>query len=72
MIYPEITVEEWERKWLIVPDEGYCICGKKHKTTKPFISKKYVGFVSENCDCGAYEPIITFIPRSEAEKEKRK
>jgi hypothetical protein len=62
VIYPDVSVQAWSKRWGVDPTEGICKCGKKHKATKPFLSLKCVGFVSEKCDCGVLEPVITCVP----------
>lgn len=70
MIFPDISTEQWLAR---NPDlrvvEGRCnSCGKKMKTTKPFIEKDYLGLIAEDCDCGnATNTAITMITRSAQE-----
>lgn len=54
MIYPDITLDEWKKRFpgLEVQDVT-CECGKKGKTTRPFISKDWVGLDMPPCSkCG--------------------
>lgn len=54
MIYPDVSLKTWLKKH---PElrvfESHCHpCGKVMKSTRPFISKGYVGIESEPCPCG--------------------
>ena len=70
MIFPDISLKKWLSKY---PDleiiEGTCrYCLKKRKTNIPFISKDYLGLVSEPCSCGKDDHISqSSIPISQKE-----
>jgi len=57
MIYPNISLKEWLKLFpgLAVQDIT-CSCGKSGKTTRPAISKDYVGLAAPPCICGDEAP----------------
>lgn len=54
MIYPDVTVEEWTKRYpgLKVVSTTCCECGSKINTDRPFVSMDYVGLESGPCSCG--------------------
>ena len=57
MIYPDVTIEEWLKRYpeLSPPDYSRSCheCGTPVHTYKPFIEKDWVGFESNECECGS-------------------
>jgi len=54
MIFPEISLDAWLKKY---PDlevkQGKCdYCDASLETTRPFISKDFVGLKAPKCPCG--------------------
>lgn len=66
MIYPDVTLEEWMTKFPgLEPQEIECPCGGIGKTTKPVITKDWVGLVMPKCKgCGEEEPGVIFKSRN--------
>lgn len=54
MIFPNVSTKAWLTKYpfLKVISSTCDGCGSKRSTTKPFISKEYVGLESPKCPCG--------------------
>ena len=53
MIYPDIPVEVWAKRWNISLKEGECLkCKKKFPFTKPFATGKFRGVSQEVHECG--------------------
>lgn len=54
MIYPDIPLNEWRRKY---PDLDILVrtcdhCGARMETSRPFISANYIGLTTPPCVCG--------------------
>lgn len=66
MIYPDVTVEEWLRRYPVfredIPSE--CICGREINSFKPIIFKDRVGIVSGLCACGVDGGVSVTIART--------
>ena len=55
MIFPEVSSEEWSKRYPgLTPRSTECKhCGKEHKTSIPYITKDYAGFIIFKCiHCG--------------------
>ena len=47
MIFPEVTIEEWSKKYPVDPRTTDCLaCGVKITTNIPYITKDYAGFIA--------------------------
>jgi len=66
MIYPEISVEEWVKRYsdLEILEEECPNCERLVMVNIPFVSKSWVGLASKPCVCGGL-PIVCQIPRDE-------
>lgn len=55
MIFPDISIQEWKRKYPTLECvETRCIdCNAPVIAVKPYITKDYVGLVSNPCSCGS-------------------
>lgn len=53
MIYPEVSLEVWTKKYPALKDPIKCICGHLREVVRPWISKDYVGVETGICEkCG--------------------
>ena len=54
MIYVDVSLERWLKKYpfLKVINSTCDECGNIRSTTRPLISKDYIGLESPICDCG--------------------
>ena len=53
MIFPQVTLQEWMRRFPgLEPESAECSCGKRGQTTVPVISKDWVGLAMPKCICG--------------------
>ena len=53
MIYPDVTVEEWCRRYDLSVEKDRCPkCRKAIYTSRPFIEKGFVGLIAPKCSCG--------------------
>ena len=48
----------------------FCGCGRKIKPKKVVTLKDFIGFESEECYCGSYDPVFVAVPRSKRAKSK--
>ena len=63
MLYPEVTTEEWLRKYPLVPEEIECdCCHVKFQTTVPVIMKGYAGLEIPSHSCDKKYLAATFVP----------
>jgi hypothetical protein len=54
MIFPNVSLKDWLKKYpeLKVISSQCENCGKKMKTTRPFIEKHFAGLRIDTCPCG--------------------
>ena len=67
MIYPDVTLAEWLRKYpdLKVITRECSRCGKEVSTTKAFVSADYTGLELEKCShCGSRERALSYLVTS--------
>ena len=66
MIFPEVSLETWQKKYPgLEPQPGECECGTKGMTTIPWYSKEWVGLAMPECKkCGDEVPAFTCKARS--------
>jgi hypothetical protein len=71
MIFPEVTLAEWTIKTGLEPQDAHCLCGKKCRTTIPFLSKEYFGLGAPKCEkCGDEMPALTVCGRTPEKQMK--
>ena len=72
MIFPDVTIEEWLKKHpeLSPPDYSKSCheCGKPVHTYRPYIEKDWIGFASNECECGSGYRAYNEIPNSQDSK----
>lgn len=61
MIYPDVTLEAWEKKYPSITKPLQCHCGL-YPPARPVVFKGYVGVETEPCTCGGsrmgrYQPV---------------
>ena len=54
MIFPEVSIEQWSKKYSVNPRATDCLdCGGIIITNIPYLTKDYSGFIAFQCpDCG--------------------
>lgn len=70
MIFPNIPLNDWLKKYPIDIRIGECECGDICTTTIPVVIKGLVGLTSPTCKCGRQYSVSTYIhrdPRKAAE-----
>ena len=70
MIFPEVSIEEWSKKYPVDPRTTECLdCGGTITTNIPYITKDYAGFIAFKCpDCGKPHKAHVGTPISKNEK----
>lgn len=71
MWYPEVSLSTWFKinPFLKNSYPLTCLCGIKKYNVKPYVTKTWIGIVSEQCICGVGE-ITSSIPRNDELNEK--
>ncbi len=65
MIFPDVTLEEWLKKYpgLDIVKERCSVCRKKIITNKPFVDQHWVGLAAI-CECG-FHGASSMFPRTQ-------
>ena len=63
MLYPQISIEEWKRKYPSLTTPSKKCCGIKITASIPFITQDFVGFRSPVCPQCGHRPVLSMIPR---------
>lgn len=69
MIYPDVTVEEWKKRYGVRDFSEKCrACGTLNTVNRPFITKDHAGLCIESCGgCDARVRLYASVPHSEKE-----
>jgi hypothetical protein len=72
MLYPDVTVEEWCKRYPALERylPAFCLCGRSVNVLKPYVAKNTLGLSSEACVCGRARPFSAAIFRDESLKEE--
>lgn len=69
MIYINMDLDKFCKKYKINVVSKKCTCGRTIITNKPFITKDYAGLTAEKCKCGNKSMVETLVTRTKEEHE---
>jgi uncharacterized Zn finger protein len=75
MIFPDVSAEEWILRYpdLFVISVKCKNCGNNLESTRPFVSKDYIGLTTHSCACGnSQSNVKVVIPKTEQSKKEWK